>query len=92
MQRHDCCIPQTRRALLPPPSRSPVSQSLLPEGWEDAARSAVSEAAKTLHGIKSIDIKNFEARVKNGEIVEFRINAQISFVIECDETHCSSRT
>jgi flavin-binding protein dodecin len=67
-------------------------QSFLPDGWDDAARSAVSEAAKTLHGIKSIDIKNFEARVKNDEIVEFRINAQISFVIESDETHCRSRT
>jgi len=48
------------------------------------ARFAETEAAKTLHGIKSIDIKNFQARVKNDEIVEFQINAQILFVIESD--------
>ncbi len=52
--------------------------------WEDAARSAVTEAAKTLHGIKSIYVKNFEAKVKNDEIVEYRINAQISFVLDRD--------
>ena len=54
------------------------------QSWEDAARCAVAEAAKTLHGIKSIYIENFEARVKNNEIVEFRINAKLSFVIEND--------
>ena len=54
------------------------------QSWEDAARSAVAEAAKTLHGIKSIYIKNFEAKVKNNEIIEFRINAQISFVLDHD--------
>ena len=53
-------------------------------GWEDAARTAVAQASKTLHGIKSIYIENFEARVKNNDVVEFRINAKISFVIESE--------
>ena len=52
------------------------------KSWEDAAQLAVSKTAKTVHNVKSIYIKNFEASVKDDEIVTFRINAQISFVLE----------
>jgi len=49
--------------------------------WEDAAQNAVNEASKTLHGIKSIYIKNFEAQVDNDKITHYRINAKISFLL-----------
>jgi flavin-binding protein dodecin len=52
------------------------------KSWEDAAQSAVSTAAKTLHGIKSIYIKNFEAKVENKKIVNYRINANITFLLD----------
>ncbi len=51
-------------------------------GWEDAAQQAVARASKTLHGIKSIYIKSFEAKVENKKIVKYRINAQISFLLD----------
>lgn len=51
-------------------------------GWEDAAQQAVARASKTLHGIKSIYIKNFEAKVENNKIVKYRINAQVSFLLD----------
>jgi dodecin len=54
--------------------------------WEDAAQQAVSHASKTLHNIKSIYIKEHSAEVENNKIVEFRINAKISFVLEGSET------
>lgn len=50
--------------------------------WEDAAAQAVNRAAKTLHGIKSIYVKNFEAKVENNKIITYRINANISFVLD----------
>ncbi|MBV9129247.1 MAG: dodecin domain-containing protein [Verrucomicrobia bacterium] len=50
--------------------------------WEDAAKNAVAEAKKTLRNIRSIYVKEFEAKVENDEIVEYRINAKISFDIE----------
>lgn len=50
--------------------------------WEDAAQQAVTRAAKTLHGIKSIDVKNFEAKVEDKKIVEYRINPNITFVLD----------
>lgn len=50
--------------------------------WEDAATKAVEDASKTLHGIKSIYIKNMEATVEDNKIVKYRINGQISFLLD----------
>ena len=52
------------------------------KSWEDAATNAVTRASKTLNGIKSIYIKDFEAKVENNKIVRYRINAKISFMLE----------
>ncbi len=52
------------------------------KSWEDAAQQAVTRAAKTLHGIKSIYIENMEAKVEDNRIVQYRINAKISFLLE----------
>lgn len=52
------------------------------KSWEDAAAQAVERAAKTLHNIKSIYIKNFEAKVENNRIVTYRINAKVSFLLD----------
>lgn len=52
------------------------------KGFDDAARRAVAEAAKTIHGIKSIWIHSFKGVVENGKIVEYRANAKISFVLD----------
>lgn len=53
-----------------------------PKSWEDATALAVAKAAETMHGIKSIYIKNFEARVENNQIVSYRINANITFMLD----------
>jgi len=50
--------------------------------WEDAATQAVKRASETLHGIKSIYIENFEARVEGDRLVKYRINGKISFLLE----------
>lgn len=52
------------------------------ESWEDAANNAVQQAAKTVHGIKSIYIKEMEATVEGDRIVQYRINAKISFLLD----------
>ncbi|HXZ95999.1 MAG TPA: dodecin family protein [Burkholderiales bacterium] len=52
------------------------------KSWEDAAVNAVMRAGKTLSGIKSIYIKDFEAKVENNKIVQYRINAKITFMLE----------
>jgi flavin-binding protein dodecin len=49
------------------------------KGWEDAAQNAVAEAAKTLHNIRSIYIKDFNAEVEDGKVTKWRLNCKISF-------------
>jgi flavin-binding protein dodecin len=51
------------------------------KSWEDAAAQAVARAGKTVNGIKSIYIKDFEATVENNKIAQYRINAQITFLL-----------
>ena len=52
------------------------------KSWEDAAATAVARAGKTLKGIKSIYIKDMQAKIDNNKIVKYRINANISFMLE----------
>ncbi|AKF03993.1 Dodecin [Sandaracinus amylolyticus] len=56
-----------------------VAQS--PHSWEDATRRAVAEASRTIDDIKSIYVKDMQAIVANGRIVEFRLVAKISFAV-----------
>jgi len=52
------------------------------KSWEDAAQAAVDTASKSVRGIRSIYLKNFEATVENGKIAKYRINAKISFLLD----------
>ncbi len=52
------------------------------ESWEDAARQAVAEAAKTLRGISSVYVSELQATVENDKIKNFRANVKISFVLD----------
>ncbi len=55
------------------------------ESWEDAARQAVAEAAKTVRGIRSVYMSEFQATVENDKIMNYRANVKISFVLERKE-------
>ena len=52
------------------------------KSWEDAAKEAVTRASKSVHGIKSIYIKDMNAQVENNKITKYRINANISFTLD----------
>jgi flavin-binding protein dodecin len=52
------------------------------KSWEDAAQTAVAQASETLHGIKSLYIKEMEATVENGKIQSYRINGKITFLVD----------
>ena len=57
-----------------------ISQS--EKSWEDAAQRGVADAGKSVEQIKSIWIKNFEAVVKDNKIVEYRVNANLTFEVK----------
>jgi dodecin len=52
------------------------------QGWEDATRQVVAEATKTLHGVTSVYVKEFQATVENDKVKNFRVDAKVSFRIE----------
>ncbi len=52
------------------------------KSWEDAAATAVSEAAKTIKGISSVYVQDQSCTVKDGKIEEYRLNMKITFKLE----------
>ncbi len=57
------------------------------KSWEDATQNVLKEAADTIRDIKSIDVKNFTAKVKNNKIVEYRVVVHLAFVVEKGHTY-----
>src|SRR3954453_12279372 len=56
-----------------------------PESWEDAAQRAVDEASRSVRGLRSIYIKEFEATVDGDRISNYRVNAKLTFEIESSD-------
>jgi flavin-binding protein dodecin len=52
------------------------------KSWEDATQKAVDQAAKSLKHIRSVYVQEQSAIVKEGKIVEYRVNLKLSFEIE----------
>jgi len=52
------------------------------KSWEDATKLAVSEAAKTIRNIKTVYIESLQAVVEKNEVVRYRVDAKISFIVE----------
>ena len=52
------------------------------QSWEDAANQAIAKASQSVHGIKSIYIREFEAKVEDNRITKYRINAKITFDLD----------
>jgi flavin-binding protein dodecin len=49
---------------------------------EAAIQAAVSEAAETVRGIKHVYVEGVQAIVEDNEVVKYRINAKLTFVVE----------
>jgi len=52
------------------------------KSFDDAAQIAVTEAAKSVHNIKSVYIKEMNGNVENNKIVSYGVNAKISFEVD----------
>lgn len=52
------------------------------KSWEDATNMAVAEAAKTVRNIQAVYIEGFQAIVENNEVVRYRVDAKVSFLVE----------
>lgn len=57
---------------------------LLAEGdtIEAAVEAAARDAAKTIHNVKHVYVKDIQGLVEDGRVARYRINAKVTFVIE----------
>jgi dodecin len=50
--------------------------------WEDAARSAVETAAKSLRDLRVAEVTKLDMKVENGKVVAYRARVSLSFKYE----------
>ncbi|HJX73566.1 MAG TPA: dodecin family protein [Candidatus Deferrimicrobiaceae bacterium] len=53
-----------------------------PKSFEDAIRSGVARASKTLEGIQGAWIKEQKIIVTGGKVTEFRVNMSVTFLLK----------
>lgn len=51
------------------------------DSWDDAVQNALTEASKTVDNIKSIWVENMTAVVEGNQIVRYRLNAKVTFIV-----------
>jgi len=52
------------------------------KSWEEAARSAVERAAKTLRDLRVAEVEQLDMKVENGKVVAYRARVHVSFKYE----------
>ena len=52
------------------------------QSWEAAAQAAVTHAGRTIRNIKSLYVQDFQAKVDNNKITQYRVTAKITFVVD----------
>lgn len=50
-----------------------------PKSWEEAARSAVETAARTLRDLRVAEITKLDMKIDDGKVVAFRARVSLSF-------------
>ena len=50
--------------------------------WHDAVTNALSEASKTIRGIRGIDVVSTTAKVDHDKIIEYHATVKFAFPVE----------
>ena len=50
--------------------------------FEDAVRSGIAKASETVHNIKGAWIKEQKIMVEDGQIVSFRVDMKLTFIMD----------
>lgn len=56
-----------------------------PNSWEEAARNAVEQVSKHLRDLRIAEVEQFDMRLEDGKVVEFRTRLHVSFRYEGKE-------
>jgi flavin-binding protein dodecin len=52
------------------------------DSWEDAAKSAVGTAAKSLRDLRIAEVTKMDMKCEGGKVVAYRVRVQLSFKYE----------
>lgn len=52
------------------------------QSFEDAVRSGITEASKTVRNMKSAWVNGQQAIVEDGKVARFRVDLKVSFVVD----------
>lgn len=52
------------------------------KSFEDAVKSGLGRASKTLRGVSGAWVKEQKVRVEDGKIIEFQVNLMVTFVLD----------
>lgn len=53
-----------------------------PEGFEAAIKEGLKRSSRTLRGITGLHVIEQKAKVENGEIAEYRVTLEVTFILE----------
>ncbi len=51
------------------------------KSWEDAAKSAVETASKSLRDLRVAEVDQMDLKLENGKVVAYRVRVKLSFKI-----------
>ena len=54
-------------------------------GWEDAVKTVVDRATKSLRDLRIAEVKELDVRLENGKIAEYRAKVRLSFKYERED-------
>lgn len=49
---------------------------------DEAIKSAVVEASKTVKNIRQVNVQHIEALVESDKVTKYRVNSKVSFVVD----------
>jgi flavin-binding protein dodecin len=53
-----------------------------PNGFDDAVRSGLERASRTLRGITGLHVLEQKAAVNNGRVSEYRVTMEVTFILD----------
>lgn len=51
------------------------------ESFDDAVKRAVAKAAESVKGITGVEVVNMNAKVKDGDIIQYRVACKLAFAV-----------
>ncbi|MGH9205221.1 MAG: dodecin family protein [Acidimicrobiales bacterium] len=53
-----------------------------PKSFDDAVRSGVERASRTVRGISGLHVVEHKAKVEKGKIAEYRVTMDVTFILD----------